>query len=70
MCQREDVGRPNVLITSGKSGYTPSVGHIYRLPFTPPILSGKGWATWVSLNFMLIFEFVILSEQVLEHTLH
>lgn len=36
----------------------------------PPLLSGKGWETWVSLNFMLIFEFVILSEQVLEHALH
>ena len=62
MCQREDVGRSNVLVTSGKGGCTPSVGHIYRLPFTPPILSGKGWAAWVSLNFMLVFEFVILSE--------
>lgn len=36
----------------------------------PPLLSGKGWAAWVSLSFMLVFEFVILSEQVLEHALH
>ena len=69
MCQRENVGRSNVLIPCGKGGCTPSVGHIYRIPFTP-LLSGKGWETWVSLNFMLIFEFVILSEQVLEHALH
>lgn len=61
MCQRENVGSPNVLVTSGKGGCTLSVGHIHRLPF-PPLLSGKGWATWVSLSFMLVFEFVILGE--------
>lgn len=62
MCQRENVGRPNVLVTSGKGGCTLSVGHIHRLPFTPPLLSGKGWAAWVSLSFMLVFKFGILSE--------
>lgn len=36
----------------------------------PPLLRGNGWADWVSLSFMLVFEFVILSEQVLEHALH
>lgn len=61
MCQREDVGRTNVLIPCSQGGCTPSVGHIYHLPF-PPLLSGKGFAAWVSLSFMLVFKFGILSE--------
>lgn len=39
MCQREDVGRSNVLVTSGDGSSTLSVGHIHGLSFTPPM----GW---------------------------
>lgn len=42
MCQRENVGRPNVLVTSGKGGCTISVGHIHGLSFTPYGLGTDG----------------------------
>lgn len=41
MCQRENVSRADILVTSGEGCRTLSVGHIYRLTITPPYLAER-----------------------------
>lgn len=47
MCQRENVGRPYVLVTSGEGRSTLSVCHIHGLSFTPPYGLGTDGLPWL-----------------------
>ena len=59
MCQRENVGRPYVLIPCGEGRSTLSVCHIHGLSFTP-LWAGNGRAALVSLHCIVRAAFHVL----------